>query len=700
LEMQVNNFLLATKALSAMIPLLGPVPKGARIRAKGYCAIGACLSLLLPVLASNSQLTIDEAVGLKAAFDGARSGGHSQIHWIPHTHTLAFSRKEPTARTPAIYLLNVDRNVKTQICEGSDPLVSPDGTKLAFLRKADGTGKNATEIWISNIDGSTLIKASGTIAGLGLPRIVWSPDSARLLYWFILRDKSRHSLDVATDLGGGSAVKVFPSAYAHIDMGHIRVFDVRDHKDREVHEQSGDGGEPGWLDNNTIIFEQDDGKPPSQMSAEVVSLDLNTNQEHSLITKLNRQPVYFPRPSPHGDQIAFLADPMAEVFYPYRTDLALLHVKENKVQFLTNNEWVGSDYSWSSDGKWLLFSSGSSTEYNIYANHRGGETLQITKGVGDNSSPSLSDDGRLLAWIFTAPDATESLRVASWNVGHPGPARDLLTLSAPTRNITGGTFSAIRWKSHDGLMIDGFLTLPVGYRKDTRYPTVVIVHGGPTGGPSPLTDEWPGGIYFTEYLAQHGYVVFQPDYRTSQRFGFDKILEERARDELFAPDSGDIMSGVSYLENEGIADPSRLALLGHSWGSAEANWILTHTDSFAAAVSFEGIDILMDWGTSFGPNAALEWYLRGSPVERPQAYYQNWAPNFVKGVKTPTLFVTSTAESGASRILEWLYSGWLEQRVDSQFINYPNESHIIERREAQIDLMQRIMEWLEKHGVK
>jgi dipeptidyl aminopeptidase/acylaminoacyl peptidase len=160
--------------------------------------------------------------------------------------------------------------------------------------------------------------------------------------------------------------------------------------------------------------------------------------------------------------------------------------------------------------------------------------------VGDNRSPAISDDGRYIAWTYTGPDAEKSLRLAKWSDGHIDGERELAKMGAPARIDPRVTFTTVDWKSTDGLAIDGYLALPTDFERGKRYPTVVVVHGGPSGGAKPSMPEWPAGIFLVQLLTQRGYVVFQPDYRMSQRLGFDKVLAARASGQPMQFDFDDI----------------------------------------------------------------------------------------------------------------------------------------------------------------
>ena len=70
--------------------------------------------------------------------------------------------------------------------------------------------------------------------------------------------------------------------------------------------------------------------------------------------------------------------------------------------------------------------------------------------------------------------------------------------------------SPIKYESRDGLIIHGYLTLPINYNKGDRIPVVVNPHGGPW-----VRDYW-GFNSEIQFLANKGYAVFQMNYRVVQ----------------------------------------------------------------------------------------------------------------------------------------------------------------------------------------
>lgn len=120
----------------------------------------------------------------------------------------------------------------------------------------------------------------------------------------------------------------------------------------------------------------------------------------------------------------------------------------------------------------------------------------------------------------------------------------------------------IKYKSDDGLEIPAYVTVPQG---EPPFPLVVFPHGGPHVSETITYDPW------AQMLANHGYLVLQPQYRGSQNYGISFYKAS------FTPTSqaGRLMqadkdAGAKYLVEQKLADPDRMAMAGWSYGGYAA----------------------------------------------------------------------------------------------------------------------------------
>lgn len=140
--------------------------------------------------------------------------------------------------------------------------------------------------------------------------------------------------------------------------------------------------------------------------------------------------------------------------------------------------------------------------------------------------------------------------------------------------------TSISYKSSDGLEIPAYLTLPVN-SSSKNLPVVVLVHGGPKGP----RDTW-GYDPEVQFLANRGYAVLQPNFRASGGYGkkflnagdlqWGKLMQD------------DITFGVAHLVSKGIADPSKVAIMGGSYGGYATLAGLAFTPNLYAC----GVDIV------------------------------------------------------------------------------------------------------------
>ena len=139
----------------------------------------------------------------------------------------------------------------------------------------------------------------------------------------------------------------------------------------------------------------------------------------------------------------------------------------------------------------------------------------------------------------------------------------------------------ISYTSRDGLTIQGYLTLPKGYKPE-NLPVVINPHGGPWA-----RDYW-GFNPEVQFLANNGYAVLQMNFRGST--GFGKAFWEASFKQWGRTMQDDITDGVKWLIDQGIADPERIAIYGGSYGGYATLAGLAFTpDLYAAGVDYVGV---------------------------------------------------------------------------------------------------------------
>ncbi|WP_188567894.1 S9 family peptidase [Undibacterium terreum] len=151
----------------------------------------------------------------------------------------------------------------------------------------------------------------------------------------------------------------------------------------------------------------------------------------------------------------------------------------------------------------------------------------------------------------------------------------------------------IQYRARDGLLINGYLTLPVG-RDPKNLPVVINPHGGPWA-----RDVW-GYNPEVQMLANRGYAVLKMNFRGST--GYGRKFWEVSFKQWGKTMQDDITDGVDWLIKQGIADPKRVAIYGGSYGGYATLAGVTYTpDLYAAAVDYVGVSNMFTFMNTIPP---------------------------------------------------------------------------------------------------
>lgn len=133
---------------------------------------------------------------------------------------------------------------------------------------------------------------------------------------------------------------------------------------------------------------------------------------------------------------------------------------------------------WSADGRTLYFNAGVRTTTQLFSvPAAGGEAKQLSNVSGVMGQPSFSADGSVVAFVKSDIQHPEDVYVAKRL-----PVTDPIKLTdhnPQVRELALGSSEVLRWKSKDGMEMEGLVIYPVGYEAGKRYPTVAFIHGGP-----------------------------------------------------------------------------------------------------------------------------------------------------------------------------------------------------------------------------
>ncbi len=173
----------------------------------------------------------------------------------------------------------------------------------------------------------------------------------------------------------------------------------------------------------------------------------------------------------------------------------------------------------------------------------------------------------------------------------------------------------LRYTARDGLEIPSYLTLPRGV-EPKNLPVVVMPHGGPWA-----RDYW-GYDPYAQFLANRGYAVLQPNFRSSTGYG-KNFLNAGNHEWGIGAMQHDLTDGVQHLIDQGIADPERVGIFGGSYGGYATLAGVTYTpELYACGIPYVAPSNLITLMESFPeywrPFLKGSWYLRVGDPQNPE----------------------------------------------------------------------------------
>ena len=252
----------------------------------------------------------------------------------------------------------------------------------------------------------------------------------------------------------------------------------------------------------------------------------------------------------------------------------------------------------------------------------------------------------------------------------------------------------IAYQSRDGLKINGYLTLPKGYNMENakNLPVVINPHGGPWA-----RDSW-GFNPEIQFLANRGYAVLQMNFRGSTGYGrkfFESSFKKWGREM-----QDDITDGTQWLIDKGIADSTRIAIYGGSYGGyATLMGLVKEPKMYAAGVDYVGVSNMFTFMKTIPPywEPMLEMmYEMVGDVEKDSAMLREVSPVFhVDKIKAP-LFIAQGANDPRVNVDEsdQMVKAMKEKGIDVEYLVKKDEGHGFRNEENRFEFYRAMEKFL------
>jgi dipeptidyl aminopeptidase/acylaminoacyl peptidase len=561
----------------------------------------------------------------------------------------------------------------------SFPRWSPDGKLIAFLSDRE----EKTQIWLINPRGGEAWRLTDSKTGVNT--FVWAPDGKKIAYTAVdpLSEEEEKNKKEKND------PIVVEEEYK---MSRLWIIDIETKKAEKLTKRDFYVEDFSWSpDGKEIAFSH---KPtpriPDSFNSDIMVISVEDGKTRDLVKQ--KGPEMDPKWSPDGKTIAFASQNGSTDWF-VNSYLCLVPAAGGEAFNISKgfDEQIRY-YQWSAQGDFLYFLAGEGVNYHIYKiSVEGGKPEKISDKEGVWSGVSLSTDGSMMAFTWEDPLYPDDVYVSSAENFAP---KKLTTINPQTEDFSLGLTETVQWKSVDGWEMEGLLIKPVGYEEGKKYPLLVVIHGGPAGV-FVKSFAIRRGAFPVQTFTNQGYAVFMPNPRGSGNYG-DKFRAANVRD-WGGKDYQDIMTGVDFLIEKGIADPEKMGVMGWSYGGFMTSWVITQTDRFKAACVGAGVTNLYSF---FGETDIPEFmwsYYKAPPWKDIKVYQDHSAMFQIDNAKTPTLILHGKNDMRVPLPQgEELFRALKMKEVPVKFVVYPRQPHGLREPKLQKDAMNRTLEWFDK----
>lgn len=583
-----------------------------------------------------------------------------------------------------IYLSNGDapaRQITFAEKSSTQPRFSPDGTRLAFLSARGGK----TQIYVMPLDGGeseAITEMKGDISNFH-----WSPDGKSFAFTMTDvktedeekkakgKDDARffeenvpqgrlYVVALAKDKSGKRMPKKLTAA-----ARHVTSFDFSPDSRRIVYAHVQSPKVNHWTTSDVSIIDLDSG--------EIRPLAATRAAESQ------------PQFSPDGNSIAMMVSSNPPTWMG-NDRIAIVGTTGGTPELLpASYDMRPQLHDWTADGSGVIYSEARGTSSALYVQPIGGGNATMMQNANAMADAFALNTTRTHA-AFAMQSSNEPPEAYVTPIASFAPQR-ISNINADLPKLPLPKVDVIRWKSDDGLDIEGLLVYPIGYTSGKKVPLLVNIHGGPSGVFSQRFSA-SRNIYPSATFAAKGFAVLMPNPRGSTGYGM-KFRHANAKD-WGGGDYRDLMRGVDHVIGMGVADADKLGVMGWSYGGFMSSWIITQTDRFKAASIGAAVTNLMSFnGTTDIPNFVPS-YFSGQSWEIPETYAKFGAMNHIGKAKTPSLIQHNEGDLRVPISQGYELFNALKQRgIEARMLVVPRQAHGPTEPKAMLKLMQTNVEW-------
>lgn len=674
--------------------------------------------------------------------------GKLAVYTLNTTEATPETKFEYEYRTH-LYLVDLENKKEPQALtygaeSASQPAWSPDGSKLAFVRKVN----DKNQIFVLPLSGGEAWQLTRLDYGAGSPR--WSPDGRTILFGTGLsmsemmkdsvinpkKELPAWSLE-KPGFSDNSFVKAPKDVKPNPDgsLAEVRAFlqkDTEDKKAKVINRLNFQAesttqpelsfgqlytiearqnatpkpltrgyynyGQAEWTPEGRIVLvTQSDSleHPDRSLRSRIVRLDADGSGWFTLLTDPERT---FSQPSfsPDGKYLAFVTS-LAPI-RPALLDqgrIGVINMADLKKPILSDFDRSAGNLTWAKDGKALYFSASANGGVPAYR-------MAMPSGKVE----------RLTDFLFGVTDFAVSgkdVLYAKTEVANPS---ELYRADLSFKNGTQLSRHNTDWvktralsypekrtlTNAKGQTIDYWIMKPTFLDDGKKYPLLLQMHGGPTAmwGPGEAS-MW----HEFQFFCSQGYGIVYANPRGSGGYGVD-FMKANYRDWGTGP-AEDVLAAATEAAKEAWVDTSRQVITGGSYAGYLTAWIVGHDNRFKAAFAQRGVYELTTFMGEGNAWRLVPGYFGGYPWEDEAAASMraNSPQTFVQNINTPLLIKHGENDLRTGVIQsELLYKSLKILGKDVEYVRMPGATHELSRSgnpRQRLDRILRIYEFFERY---
>lgn len=541
----------------------------------------------------------------------------------------------------------------------ASPAWSPDSKWIAYM-----SDKNGNELWdiylVSPHSGEVTNLTASPDSADEAP--AWSPDSNLVAYMTKAKSSPSFEIDI-------------------IDVASRRTTHVTRNSSPQLGNMS-----PMWShDGKSIAYTQENA---SGKDSNVFVYDVAAKTAVNLTPHTGDQ--IFSAAGWSPDSKTLLITSNAANGYD---NVALLEVATKKLIWITADKWEMHAHSFSPNGLNVVWSANVDGRESLYSRAvSGGEVhrFEVPDGVNafaGGASP-FSQDGQRLLYYHSGSMAPSDLHVFDLKAKRSTQLTNSFVAGLSASGMVSPTL--VHYPSRDGkFTISAWAYVPNNIVRNQKYPAIVYVHGGPA------SQSMDGFNRFIQYINNQGYLVIAPNYRGGT--GYGREFQEGNRHDAGGEELNDVLGAADFIKRTGFVDPSKLIVMGGSYGGYLTMMAVTQRPELWAA----GVPIVpfVNWFTEFeNEDPQLQEYDRlfmGDPVKDKALWEERSPVNFIERVKAPLLILAGSNDPRCPPTEAQQVADAIKKQGGTAILKiYENEGHGFARVENQIDAYQRVADFL------